>query len=59
MWCVIALVYTFFFAPETSGMSLEQMDLIFNQPFYKMCHPPQILRDSEEIIEGKHSFSIR
>ncbi|KAJ4193825.1 hypothetical protein NW759_016553 [Fusarium solani] len=38
-WCVIALVYTFFFVPETSGLSLDDMDIIFSRPIYKMRHP--------------------
>lgn len=47
-WCFVALLYTFFFVPETSGMSLEQMDSIFKQPFYKMRHPPRVGTDPEQ-----------
>lgn len=49
-WCVVALVYTFFFVPETSALSLEQMDNVFKQPLYKMRNPPSpVSRDLEEL----------
>lgn len=35
-WCIIAFVYTLLFVPETSGLSLEEMDAIFQRPMYKM-----------------------
>jgi hypothetical protein len=57
-WCVVALIYTFFFVPETAGLSLEQMDNIFNHPFYKMRNPPQLSRDVEE-VEVKQSFGSK
>ncbi|KAJ9657269.1 hypothetical protein H2198_004392 [Neophaeococcomyces mojaviensis] len=59
-WCIVALLYTFFFVPETSGMSLEQMDLIFDQPFYKMRHAiPRSQRDPEDLGDDKENFPSR
>ncbi|KAF4996488.1 hypothetical protein FDECE_12404 [Fusarium decemcellulare] len=37
-WCIIAFVYTLFFVPETSNLSLDEMDAIFDRPMYKMRH---------------------
>ena len=45
-WCAVAFVYTFFCVPETRGLSLDEMDMIFDRPLYKMRHP--ILRPSDE-----------
>lgn len=38
VWCLIAIVYAFFCVPETAGLSLEQMDYVFQRPIYKMRH---------------------
>ena len=35
-WCIIAFFYTVLFVPETSGLSLEEMDEIFERPMYRM-----------------------
>jgi sugar porter (SP) family MFS transporter len=35
-WCIIAFLYTLFFVPETNGLSLEEMDAIFQRPMYRM-----------------------
>jgi sugar porter (SP) family MFS transporter len=35
-WCLVAWLYTFFFVPETAGLSLEQMDRIFARPITQM-----------------------
>ncbi|CAO1638665.1 unnamed protein product [Sympodiomycopsis kandeliae] len=34
--CVILLLFVIFFLPETSGFSLEEMDEIFEKPWYKI-----------------------
>ncbi|KAK2735601.1 hypothetical protein FQN55_002185 [Onygenales sp. PD_40] len=34
-WCFIALFYTFFVVPETSGASLEDLNSLFEQPIWK------------------------
>ncbi|KAH6887484.1 general substrate transporter [Thelonectria olida] len=38
-WCVVAFLYTLFFVPETSGLSLDDMDAIFQRPIYKLRQP--------------------
>lgn len=59
-WCLVALIYTFFFVPETAGMSLEQMDRIFQQPMRKMRTagrlPP---KDVEQLAEKESMTSTR
>ncbi|KAF5515932.1 Quinate permease [Colletotrichum siamense] len=35
-WCILAFIYTLFFIPETSGLSLDEMDAIFQRPMHKM-----------------------
>ena len=61
-WCLVALVYTFFFVPETAGMSLEQMDHIFKQPLTKMRFaateaPPGFDVEQPEVVD-KRAASI-
>ncbi|KAH8689880.1 general substrate transporter [Talaromyces proteolyticus] len=34
-WCFIALFYVFFLVPETSGLSLEELNAVFEQPLWK------------------------
>ncbi|KAL4811840.1 general substrate transporter [Aspergillus spinulosporus] len=38
-FCVVAFVYAFFFVPETSGLSLEEIDAIFERPIYRLARP--------------------
>jgi hypothetical protein len=33
-WCLIALVYCFIMVPETAGRSLENIDALFEHPWY-------------------------
>lgn len=33
--CFLALVYVFFMVPETTGISVEQIDVIFKGPWFK------------------------
>ena len=35
-WCILAFIYTLFFIPETSGLSLDEMDAIFQRPMHRM-----------------------
>ncbi|RTE84910.1 hypothetical protein BHE90_000591 [Fusarium euwallaceae] len=37
-WCIVAFIYTLFFVPETSNLSLDEMDAIFDRPMHKMRH---------------------
>lgn len=34
-WCFISLVYVYLVIPETAGQSLEQIDKVFEGPWYK------------------------
>lgn len=34
--CAILLLFVIFFLPETAGYSLEQMDELFDKPWYKI-----------------------
>lgn len=45
-WCVVAFVYTVFCVPETRGLSLDEMDAIFERPIYKMRKP--LVRSGDE-----------
>ncbi|KAF5582958.1 major facilitator superfamily transporter [Fusarium pseudocircinatum] len=56
-WCVIALVYTFFFIPETSGLSLDDMSIIFSRPIYKMRHPLPASGADIEVLGEKEDIS--
>ncbi|KAL4896923.1 general substrate transporter [Aspergillus ambiguus] len=38
-FCVVAIIYTYFFVPETSGLSLEAIDKIFERPWYRLGQP--------------------
>ncbi|CAG9936348.1 unnamed protein product [Clonostachys rosea f. rosea IK726] len=46
-WCVVAFVYTVFCVPETRGLSLDEMDAIFERPIYKMRKPLPRSADEE------------
>lgn len=32
-WCLLAIVYVFFLVPETSGLSVEEIDILFKGPW--------------------------
>ncbi|KAL4991880.1 general substrate transporter [Aspergillus falconensis] len=36
-FCAVAFVYAFFFVPETSGLSLEEIDAIFERPISRLA----------------------
>ncbi|KAJ4264199.1 hypothetical protein NW762_005393 [Fusarium torreyae] len=56
-WCVIALAYTFFFVPETSGLSLDDMNVIFSRPMYKMRQPLPSSATGVEVLGEKEDVS--
>lgn len=60
-WCILAFFYTLFFVPETSGLSLEEMEAIFQRPMYRMRKTGTKSLLEEEIVgnalEGKVSSS--
>jgi hypothetical protein len=35
-WCIIALIYAYIMVPETAGRALENMDALFENPWYMM-----------------------
>jgi len=43
-WCFIALVYVFVCVPETSGLSLEAIDHLFEGPFWQMTRRAKTVR---------------
>lgn len=59
-WCAIALFYTFFFVPETSGLSVDAMDEIFERPIYRMRHRLDATRNIqvEDAVLEKSSSNI-
>jgi sugar porter (SP) family MFS transporter len=38
-FCVVALLYTYFMVPETAGMSLEEINRIFERPLFLLARP--------------------
>jgi sugar porter (SP) family MFS transporter len=68
--CALGLVYIFFFLPETGGFTLEEMEDIFNFPWWQIGRKskamrkegdgPRITKDDESIVaeyeksEGQH-----
>lgn len=36
VWCLIALVYSYVVVPETAGKALENIDELFERPWYLM-----------------------
>jgi hypothetical protein len=46
-FCAVAFVYAFFFVPETSGLSLEEIDATFERPIYQLAWP---VREPEENV---------
>jgi hypothetical protein len=49
-WCFIALVYVFVCVPETSGLSLEAIDYLFEGPFWQMTRRAKEVR--HEAVDG-------
>lgn len=44
-FCMVALLYTYFMVPETAGMSLEEINRIFERPLVLLARP---LKPSDE-----------
>jgi hypothetical protein len=49
-WCFIALIYVFVCVPETSGLSLEAIDFLFEGPFWQMTRRAKEVR--QEAVVG-------
>lgn len=49
-WCFLGLIYVFFMVPETAGLSVEEVDRIFEGPWFK-AYRTSGCRDSVSAIE--------
>lgn len=49
-WCIVALLYTYFCVPETSGLSLDDLDRIFDRHIYQIRRP--LTREIEDGDDG-------
>jgi hypothetical protein len=52
--CFLALLYVFFLVPETTGISVEQMDAIFQGPWftayrYKRPNEPEVIESVSSV----------
>ncbi|CAG7994705.1 unnamed protein product [Penicillium nalgiovense] len=55
-FCVVALLYTYFLIPETAGMSLEEIDRIFERPVFLLARP---LEPSENFQDQAADVQMR
>ena len=47
-FCVVAVVYTYFMIPETAGLSLEEINRIFERPLFLLARPLDPVENEEE-----------
>ena len=52
VFCLLSLVWAFFFVPETNGRSLEQMDHVFSD-FSNEEEEARRVRIEQEILQDK------
>lgn len=57
-WCFVALVYVFVAVPETAGLSLEQLDALFEGPFWQMRTKANKQRTRIAVIDSHESGSV-
>lgn len=57
-WCFVALVYVFVAVPETAGLSLEQLDALFEGPFWQMRTRANKQRVRIAVIDSHESGSV-
>ncbi|RDW74442.1 uncharacterized protein DSM5745_07104 [Aspergillus mulundensis] len=58
-FCAVAFVYAFFFVPETSGLSLEEIDAVFERPIYLLARPVGRAEDGVDKGDGIEGQSGR
>jgi hypothetical protein len=51
-WCFVSLVYAFVAVPETAGLSLEQLDALFEGPFWQMTTKAKKQRSNVHVIDA-------
>lgn len=57
--CLLGLIYIYFFLPETSGHSLESLDLLFNLPWWKVGRQSQRIASRDTgLVTDEENLSI-
>ena len=56
VFCLLSLVWTFFFVPETNGRSLEQMDHVFRD--FSNEEEARRVRVEQEILQNKEVDAV-
>ena len=51
-WCSVALLYVYLLVPEIAGLSVEEIDRIFNGP-WQVFGRRSTLRQSQLVLEGQ------
>ncbi|KAJ5758225.1 uncharacterized protein N7511_006919 [Penicillium nucicola] len=51
-WCAAALLYVYLLVPEVAGLSVEEIDGVFNGP-WRLFGRQSTLRDTYPVIEGR------
>ena len=57
-WCFISLLYVWSSVPETAGLSLEQLDALFEGPFWQTNAQAKRQRQLANVIENTQTESV-
>jgi hypothetical protein len=57
-WCFISLLYVWSSVPETAGLSLEQLDALFEGPFWQTASQARKQRQLADVIESRETESV-
>ncbi|CAO2658863.1 Nn.00g065860.m01.CDS01 [Neocucurbitaria sp. VM-36] len=57
-WCFISLLYVWTSVPETAGLSLEQLDALFEGPFWQTNAQAKKQRQLANVIESAETGSV-